>query len=72
MSGASNANVGMSSGPAPGELSAQASYDSFWPKQIDEIRTMDLTALKRQELPLARDAIHQLLNIILKLRILVL
>merc|ERR1719507_2051288 len=36
------------------EVSAQAQYDAFWPRQIEEIRTMDLTALKRQELPLAR------------------
>jgi len=36
------------------ELSAQAAYDAFWPKAIEEIRTMDLNGLKHQELPLAR------------------
>jgi hypothetical protein len=36
------------------ELSAQASYDAFWPRVTEEIRTMDLLGLKHQELPLAR------------------
>ena len=36
------------------EVSAQAQYDAFWPRQIEDIRNMDLSALKRQELPLAR------------------
>ena len=36
------------------ELSAQASYDGFWPKATEEIRTMDINGLKHQELPLAR------------------
>ena len=55
--GGGHAQHGAGSGGAPassGEMSAQATYDAFWPRQIDEIRTMDLSALKRQELPLAR------------------
>ncbi|TRY63411.1 hypothetical protein TCAL_02643 [Tigriopus californicus] len=36
------------------EISAQAAYDGFWPKATEEIRTMDMSALKHQELPLAR------------------
>ena len=36
------------------EISAQAAYDAFWPKATEEIRTMDVNAIKHQELPLAR------------------
>jgi len=36
------------------EMSAQAAYDAFWPKAVEEIRTLDLNGLKHQELPLAR------------------
>ena len=37
-----------------GEMSAQAAYDAFWPKATEEIRTMDQSSFKHQELPLAR------------------
>ena len=37
-----------------GEVSAQSAYDSFWPKAMEDIRNMDTSALKQQELPLAR------------------
>merc|ERR1719228_3172811 len=33
---------------------AQAALDGFWPKAAEEIRTMSMADLKRQELPLAR------------------
>ena len=32
----------------------QAALEQFWPKVTEEIRTMSITDLKRQELPLAR------------------
>lgn len=51
---AMNTSSASGSGAAPGELSAQATYDSFWPKQAEEIRNLDAAALKHQELPLAR------------------
>ena len=32
----------------------QAALEQFWPKVTEEIRTMSISDLKRQELPLAR------------------
>lgn len=42
----------MGSGEGGGET--QAALEQFWPKVTDEIRTMSISDLKRQELPLAR------------------
>jgi hypothetical protein len=36
------------------ETSAQQAYDQFWPKTVDEIRSLEPAGLKHQELPLAR------------------
>jgi len=38
----------------PGEGETQAALEQFWPKVTEEIRTMSISDLKRQELPLAR------------------
>ena len=37
-----------------GEMSAQAMYDGFWPKVMDEVQNLDANSFKQQELPLAR------------------
>jgi len=42
----------MGSGEGGGET--QAALEQFWPKVTEEIRTMSISDLKRQELPLAR------------------
>lgn len=42
----------MAAGDGGGET--QAALDQFWPKTTEEIRTMSISDLKRQELPLAR------------------
>ena len=42
----------MAAGVEGGET--QAALDQFWPKVTEEIRTMSISDLKRQELPLAR------------------
>lgn len=36
------------------ELTAQQAFDQFWPKAMEEIRSSQTTAMKHQELPLAR------------------
>ena len=36
------------------ETSAQQAYDQFWPRAIEEIRSLEPAGLKHQELPLAR------------------
>jgi hypothetical protein len=36
------------------ELTAQQAFDQFWPKAMEEIRSSQNTAMKHQELPLAR------------------
>lgn len=35
-------------------MSAQAAYDQFWPKQQDDMRCLEPSSFKQQELPLAR------------------
>jgi len=36
------------------ELTAQQAFDQFWPKAMEEIKASQNTAMKHQELPLAR------------------
>ena len=36
------------------ELTAQQAYDAFWPKATEEMRHLEATSFKHQELPLAR------------------
>jgi len=44
--------------PQPGmpamEMSAQQAYDQFWPKQQEDMRCLESSSFKQQELPLAR------------------
>lgn len=35
-------------------MTAQQAYDHFWPKQTEDMRTLETTSFKHQELPLAR------------------
>jgi len=44
----------MNIGVPTAELTAQQAYDHFWPKQTDDMRTLEATSFKHQELPLAR------------------